>query len=180
MVQESAIERALIVARHLLRSSSQGWSVFHNSFRLFVITQPRTRLGSVDAEYSQRVYRDLAQLAKNAPPESAQYWLELLYRARAGDGADVLTLAMPARFRQQLADGRSTAEIYADIRLSLLAVRGTHDATAFSRLLLCGNEVGRRETALEYANQLPLAMLAVGDIDAALAFVQYFPSQGYV
>jgi hypothetical protein len=179
MVQESAIERALIVARHLLRNSSQGWSVFHNSFRLFVIAQPRTRLGSVDAEYSQRVYRDLAQLAKNAPPESAQYWLELRYRARAGDGANVLALAMPARFRQQLADGRSIAEIHADIRLALLAVRGTHDATAFSRLLLCRDELGRRETALEYANQLPLAMLAVGDIDAALAFVQYFPSQGY-
>lgn len=179
MVKESAIERALIVARHLLRSSSQGWSVFHNSFRLFVIAQPRTRLGSVDADYSQRVYRDLARLAKNAPPESAQHWLELRYRARAGDGADVLALAMPARFRQQLADGRSIAEIHADIRLALLAVRATHDATAFARLLLCRDEVGRRETALEYANQLPLAMLAVGDVDAALSFVQYFPRQGY-
>ncbi len=179
MVKEAAIERALIVARHLLRSSSQGWSVFHNSFRLFVIAQPRTRLGSVDAEYSQRVYRDLAQLAKSAPPESAQHWLELRYRARAGDGADVLALAMPARFRQQLADGRSIAEIHADIRLALLAVRGTYDATAFARLLLCRDEVGRRETALEYANQLPLAMLAVGDIDAALSFVQYFPGHGY-
>lgn len=179
MVKESAIERALIVARHLLRSSSQGWSVFHNSFRLFVIAQPRTRLGSIDTEYSQRVYRDLAQLAKNAPPESAQHCLELRYRARAGDGADVVALALPARFRQQLADGRSIAEIHADIRLALLAVRATQDATAFARLLLCRDEVGRRETALEYANQLPLAMLAVGDIDAALSFVQYFPSQGY-
>ncbi|QOH40210.1 ATP-binding protein [Burkholderia cepacia] len=179
IVKESAIERALVVARHLLRSSSQGWSVFHNSFRLFVIAQPRTRLGSVDAEYSQRAYRDLAELAKNAPHESAQRWLELRYRARAGDGADVLALAMPARFRRQLADGRSIAEIHADIRLALLAVRGTHDATAFTRLLLCRDEVGRRETALEYANQLPLAMLAVGDIDSALSFVQYFPTQGY-
>lgn len=179
VVKEAAIERALVVARHLLRSSPQGWSVFHNSFRLFVIAQPRTRLGSVDAEYSQRVYRDLAELAKNAPHDSAQRWLELRYRARAGDGADVLALAMPARFRQQLADGRSIAEIHADIQLALLAVRGTHDATAFTRLLLCRDEVGRRETALEYANQLPLAMLAVGDIDSALAFVQYFPSQGY-
>ncbi len=179
VVKESAIERALVVARHLLRSSPQGWSVFHNSFRLFVIAQPRTRLGSVDAEYSQRVYRELAELAKNAPHESAQRWLELRYRARAGDGADVLALAMPARFRQQLADGRSIAEIHADIRLALLAVRGTHDATAFTRLLLCRDEVSRRETALEYANQLPLAKLAVGDIDSALSFVQYFPSQGY-
>lgn len=179
VVKESAIERALFVARHLLRNSLHGWSVFHNSFRLFVIAQPRTRLGSVDAEYSQRVYRDLAELAKNAPHDSAQRWLELRYRARAGDGADVLALAMPARFRQQMANGRSIAEIHADIRLALLAVRGTHDATAFTRLLLCRDEVGRRETALEYAEQLPLAMLAVGDIDSALSFVQSFPSQGY-
>ncbi|RTQ32271.1 ATP-binding protein [Variovorax gossypii] len=179
VVKEPAIERALVVARHLLRSSPQGWSVFHNSFRLFVIAQPRTRLGRVDVEYSQRVYRDLAELAKNAPHESAQRWLELRYRARAGDAADVLALAMPARFRLQLADGRSIAEIHADIRLALLAVRGTHDATAFTRLLLCRDEVGRRETALEYANQLPLAMLAVGDIDSALSFVRYFPDRGY-
>jgi hypothetical protein len=179
VVKEPAIERALVVARHLLRSSPQGWSVFHNSFRLFVIAQSRTRLGSIDAEYSSRVYRDLAQIAKNAPNDSAQRWLELRYRARAGDGAEVLALAMPARFRQQLGDGRSIAEVHADIRLALLAVRGTHDATAFARLLLCRDEVGRRETALEYANQLPLAILAVGDIDAALSFVQYFPSQGY-
>ncbi len=179
VVKESAIERALVVARHLLRETPQGWSVFHNSFRLFVIAQPRMRLGSIDPEYSQRVYRDLAQLAKSAPPDSSQRWLELRYRARAGDRDDVLALAMPARFRQQLADGRSIADIHADIRLALLAVKGTRDATVFARLLLCRDEVGRRETALEYADQLPLAMLAVGDIDAALSFVQDFPSRGY-
>lgn len=179
VINESAIERALVVARHLLRSSPRGWGVFHNSFRLFVIAQPRIRLGSIDAEYSQRVYRNLAELAKNAPQESPQRWLELRYRARAGDGADVLELAIPARFRQQMADGRSVAEIHADIRLALLAVRGTHDATAFTRLLLCRDEVNRRETALEYAYQLPLAMLAVGDVDSAHAFVEHFPDQGY-
>ena len=178
-VKESAIERALVVAGHLFRRTPQGWGVFHNSFRLFVIAKPRTRLGSIDAEYSQRVYRDLAKLARNALPESAQRWLELRYRARAGDRDDVLALAMPARFRQQLAEGRSISDIHADIRLALLAVRGTHDATAFARLLLCSDELGRRETALEYADQLPLAMLAVGDIDAALSFVQDFPSRGY-
>lgn len=33
--------------------------------------------------------------------------------------------------------------------------------------------------ALEYAEQLPLAMLAVENVDAAYDFVQYFPSRGY-
>ncbi|SDN22705.1 hypothetical protein SAMN05216517_10947 [Janthinobacterium sp. OK676] len=179
VVPEHAIERALVVARHLLRETSQGWSVFHNSFRLFVIAQPRTRLGSIDTEYSTRVYRDLAQLAKGAPQESLQRWLELRYRARAGDQDDVLSLATPDCFRQQLAAGRPISDIHADIRLALFAVRLTLDATALTRLLLCSDEVGRREAALEYADRLPLAMLAVGDIDAAVSFVQDFPNRGY-
>lgn len=179
LVAERAIEQALVVARHLLRESSQGWSVFHNSFRLFVIAQPRIRLGSIDAEYSKRIYRDLARLAKSAPPESSQRWLELRYRARAGDQDDVLTLATPDRFRQQLAAGRPISDIHADIRLALFAVRSTLDATVLTGLLLCRDEVARRQNALEYADRLPLAMLAVGDIDAAVSFVQDFPSRGY-
>ncbi|CDG80804.1 putative uncharacterized protein [Janthinobacterium agaricidamnosum NBRC 102515 = DSM 9628] len=179
VVAERAIERALVVARHLLRETSQGWSVFHNSFRLFVIAQPRTRLGGIDAEYSKRVYRDLAQLAKSAPPESSQRWLELRYRARAGNQDDVLTLATPDCFRRQLAAGRQISDIHTDIRLSLFAAHSTHDATVLTRLLLCRDEVGRRETALEYADRLPLAMLAAGDIDAAVSFVQDFPTRGY-
>lgn len=179
VVAERAIERALVVARHLLRDAPQGWSVFHNSFRLFVIDQPRMRLGSIDAVYPQRVYRGLAQLAKNAPQESAQRWLELRYLARAGDRDDVLALATPDRFRQQLAAGRSISEIHADIRLALFAVRSTQDATALTRLLLCSDELGRRGSALEYADRLPLAMLAVDDIDAAVSFVRDFPNRGY-
>ncbi|MBU2804258.1 ATP-binding protein [Acidithiobacillus ferridurans] len=179
IVAEHAIERALMTARHLLRETPHGWSVFHNSFRLFVLSKPRMRLGSVDHAYSQRVYRELAQLARGAPADSLHRWLELRYRARADDRDGVLALATPALFRQQLAQGRAVSEIESDIRLALLAVRSTHDATIVTRLLLCRDEVSRRTTALEYADQLPLAMLAVGDVDAAYAFVQDFPSRGY-
>jgi len=179
IVDERAIERALMTARHLLRETSQGWSVFHNSFRLFVLSKPRMHLGSVDVSYPRRVYSELAQLARDAPADSLQYWLELRYHARADDRDSVLALATPERFRQQLAQGRAVSEIEADIRLALLAARVTLDATIVTRLLLCRDEVSRRTTALEYADQLPLAMLAVGDIDAAQAFVQDFPKMGY-
>jgi hypothetical protein len=179
VVAERAIERALVIARHLLRETSQGWSVFHNSFRLFVIAQPRIRLGSIDVEYSKRVYRALAQLTKSAPSKSSQRWLELRYRARAGDEGDVLALATPDRFRLQLAAGRALSDIHTDIHLALFATRSTHDATVLTQLLLCRDEVHRRETALEYADRLPLAMLVVADIDAAVSFVQDFPSRGY-
>src|SRR5690606_20144231 len=170
IVDEQAIERALLTARHLLRETPHGWSIFHNSFRLFVLSKPRMRLGSVDLEYSQRVYRELAQLASSAPADSLQRWLELRYRARAGDRDDVLALATPGYFRQQLAQGRAVSEIESDIRLALLAVRSTLNTTIVTRLLLCRDEVSRRATTLEYADQLVTAMLAVGDVDAAHAF----------
>ncbi|MFM0654218.1 AAA family ATPase [Paraburkholderia sediminicola] len=179
IVDERAIERALMTARHLLRETSKGWGVFHNSFRLFVLSKPRMHLGSVDVAYPQRVYRELAQLARSAAANCSQYWLELRYHARADDRDSVLALATPERFRQQLAQGRALPEIEADIRLALLAARVTFDATIVTRLLLCRDEMSRRTTALEYADQLPLAMLAVGDIDTAEAFVQDFPKMGY-
>lgn len=179
IVDERAIERALLTARHLLRETPHGWSVFHNSFRLFVLSKPRMRLGSVDLTYSQRIYRELAQLARDVPVGSPQCWLELRYRARADDSMEVLTLATPERFRLQLAQGRAVSEIESDIRLALLAVRATLDATILTRLLLCRDEVSRRTTALDYADRLPVAMLAIGDVDAAYAFVKEFPKMGY-
>lgn len=179
IVDERAIERALLVSRHLLVQSPQGWSVFHNSFRLFVIAKPRFSLGSVDVGYQERVYRELAGLARTAPPESPQRWLELRYLARAGDGTGVLALANPQRFRRELAQGRSIDAINADIRLAFLAVRATYDAVALTRLLLCRDEVSRRTNALDYAQQLPAAMLAIGDVEAADAFVRDFPNYGY-
>lgn len=118
------------------------------------------RLGSVDLAYPQRQLRELAQLARGAPADSLQRWLELRYRARAGNRDDMLALTMPEQFRQQLAQGRAVSEIQSDIRLALLAVRSTQlDATIVTRLLLCRDEVSRRTTALDYADRLPPAML---------------------
>lgn len=178
-IPESAIERALKSARHLLTENSLGWSVFHNSFRLFILEQRRLRLGMVDTAYSTQVYRALAVLARAAPADTPQRWLELRYFARARDHAEVLRLAQPARFRRQLSEGRSPNELQADIRLALGAAKATHDATVAVRLLLARDEIGRRSTALEQATSLTEALLAVGDIDAAQTFAEEYGSDGY-
>ena len=179
-IPEAAIERALLATRHLLSESPKGWTVFHNSFRLFILAKPRIRLGRPDPEHSGRIYRELANLARTAIGETPQRWLELRYLARAQDHADVLALALPGRFREQLAEGRSVSELYADIRLAFFAARGTHDGTTVARLLLIHDEIGRRSQALEYATRLPEALLEIGDIEAAEAFVEEFPSEGYL
>lgn len=178
-MSEEAIERALKSTRHLLTDNSRGWSVFHNSFRLFILGKPRFRLGKMDAGYPAQVYRDLATLARSAPSETPQRWLELRYLARAEDCAEVLNLAQPARFRQQLAEGRPFSELQADIRLALAAATGTHNATAVMRLVLALDEISRRSATLEEATGLTDAFLAVGDIDAAQAFAEEYGGEGY-
>jgi hypothetical protein len=178
-IPEPAIESALRATRHLLNAGKFGWSVFHNSFRLFILSKPRLRLGKQDLDHSARVYRDLARLARSASDDTPQRWLELRYLARANDDTDVLGLAQPARFRRQLAEGRSVSQLEADIRLALGAAKRTHDATVVMRLLLARDELGRRSTALQETTSLTEALLAIGDIDSAQAFVEEYGNQGY-
>jgi hypothetical protein len=81
-VPEQAVERALHATRHLLEEGPYGCSVFHNSFRLFILDKPRLRLGKPDSTYGKRVYQELAALSRTAPGDSPQRWLELRYLAR--------------------------------------------------------------------------------------------------
>ena len=179
VIPEPAIESALEATRHLLVEGPNGWSVFHNSFRLFILGKPKMRLGKRDPDYDQRIYRELAALACNAPEDSPQRWLELRYLARAEEHAFVLALAAPARFREQLADRRSVAELQADLRLAFTATKHSCDPLKVFQLLLIQDEIGRRSSAFEYASSVAVALLTVGDLDGAVAFVEQYPAEGY-
>ena len=49
---EQAVERALASTRHLLDLRRDGWRVFHNSFRVFVLDRPHLRFGIPDQNHS--------------------------------------------------------------------------------------------------------------------------------
>ncbi len=178
-VPEQAVERALHATRHLLAEGPHGWGVFHNSFRLFILDKPRARLGKPDPAYGKHVYRELAALARVAPNDSPQRWLELRYLARAEEHAAVLALATPTRLRQQLADRRSFAELRADLRLAFTSAKYSYDALKVFQLLLIQDEIGRRWSACEEASAIVEALLHVGDLDGAVAFVEQAPAHGY-
>lgn len=178
-VSEQAIERALKSTKHLLTEVAHGWTVFHNSFRLFVLEKPRMRLGKPDSTYSAQVYRELAELARTAPADSPQRWLQLRYLSRAQEHTSVLDLALPARFRQQLSEGRSFSELQADLRLAFASAKHVHDATVVFRLLLATDELGRRRTALHEASALIDAFITIGDIDSAEALAEEIGAEGY-
>lgn len=176
---EGAVERALRATKHLLKISPQGWGVFHNSFRLYVLAKPELRFGRPDPTHSAKIYRKLADLAGSPSAEKPQKWLELRYRARAEDYEAVLLLAQPARFRHQLADGRSADDIQADIRLAFAAAKKLGTEVDAFRLLLASDEIERRSTALGFAPNLPEAMLALGEAESAEAAAERSDGYGY-
>ncbi|WP_143136616.1 ATP-binding protein [Burkholderia ubonensis] len=178
-VPEQAIERALRATRHLLSEGRHGWTVFHNSFRLFILDKPKMRFGRPDQAYSKRVYQSLAALARVAPGDSQQRWLELRYLARAEEHSAVLALVTPERFRQQLAERRSFAELRADLRLAFTSARHCYDPVIVFQLMLIQDEVVRRWDAYEEAPSIADALLHVGDLDATVAFVEQVPDSGY-
>jgi hypothetical protein len=162
---EHAVETALRATSHLLSQTTHGWSVFHNSFRLFVLEQPSLRFGKPNLDYRPAIYRRLAELTHAAEPNNPQRWLELRYLARAERHRQVLALAQPSRFRNQLADARPATDIHADIRLALICATHEPDVSAVFRLLLARDEIGRRASAIEDAPAIMDALLALGDID---------------
>lgn len=179
-LSEKAIEAALKACGHLMKMSAEGWSVFHNSFRLFVIGKPKLRFGRPMESYSDSIYRDLAQLAKSRTASAAQRWLELRYLARARKYKGVLPLATSVAFRRQLLDGRSESEIFLDSRLALEAAKHAGDTTDVVRVLFARDEISRRCQAFSYAQDLPAAYLAVGDIETALQFVKSYPEKAFL
>ena len=162
---EEAVEKALRSTNHLLNQTRHGWSVFHNSFRLFVMEQPTLRFGKHNPSYTPTIYCKLAELTGAAESDNPQRWLELRYLARAEHHQEVLRLAQPSRFRHQLADSRSVTEILGDIRLALICAKHEPDPSAVFRLLLARDEISRRSSAIEYAPSIVDALLALGDID---------------
>jgi hypothetical protein len=178
-IPEQAIERAFFATRHLLIESKFGWNVFHNSFRLFILDKPRLRLGKPDRDFGKQVYRNLAKMATKAPHSSPQHWLELRYLARAEDHEAVLRLAAPKTFRRHFAERRPYSEMRADLRLAFGAARHSHQPAKVFELLLILDEVGRRWSSYEYASGIVDLLLAIGDLDGAIAFVDEVPDQGY-
>lgn len=178
-ISETGIERALKATRHLLSDGRHGWEVFHNSFRLFIREQPKLRFGHHDDHYSIKLYSDLAVLASEAEPTCPQHWLQLRYLARAGAHDGVLTLCTPQRFRQQFVEHRPFSEMRADLRLAAMSAQSGDKHVELFQILLIFDEMDRRWSAFEEAPEIVDALIAVEDLEGAVALVEQVPGHGY-
>lgn len=178
--QAAAIERAFSRVRHLLRRLGEGWSIFHNSFRLFLMRLERTRYGVPDAEHSARLYRQLVRIAEQAGSASPQRFLVARYLMRAGSHDEVLALATPEMFRTQYLAGRAPSAIRDDIRLAFQSLKFRVEPTAAFKLILASDEMARRSDAFDEPDDSLRALITLGELEAAEDFLGEVGGDGYL
>lgn len=166
LVGASDVDLAWEAAKHLLSGGPiSGLTIFHNSFRLFLVQRSLERLGQRDSALERSRYNELADLARAADSNDPQRWLELRYRARARNDAAVTNLAISERFRGQFIEGRDPDDIQEDIRLAAGAAGRQLNALLVFELLLARHEIALRADAM--TDELIDAHLSLGDRDAA-------------
>jgi len=167
-VNDNAVEDVLSHAGFLLSRTEDGFlSIFHNSFRLFLATETNKRFGQSDLKTERDLYSVLADLAARSSKDDPQRWMELRYRARAGDGDGVLSIGTPDYFRASLAAYRPSTEIYIDLRLTYAAVKPTRDRSLLLNKLLIEKELEYRLEAVSQTDFVEV-LLYLGERDLAI------------
>lgn len=170
LVGSETTDTAWQAAGHLLvRDHRRAWSIFHNSFRLFLRAKTGLRHGVADEGAVQRRYSELADMARDADPEDPQRWMELRYRARAADYSAVADLAAPERFRSQFIEGRDPGDIHDDISLAFAAAGALRRADLIVDLIVSRHELSMRAEAL--GDDVFDALIELGELRAALGLL---------
>ena len=170
IVGSDATDAAWTAAGHLMvRDKWNAWSIFHNSFRLFLRARTGLRHGVTDEASIRLRYGELADIVRSADVTDPQRWMELNYRARAKDYAAVAKLAGPDRFRAQFIDGRDPRHIYDDIKFGLEAAGALRRPELVIDLILSWHEISMRADAL--GDEVFDALIDLGDLEAALGLI---------
>lgn len=165
-----ATDAAWSAAGHLLiRDHRNAWSIFHNSFRLFLRDRTGMRHGLSDSSGLRRRYSELAVIARDADSADPQRWMELRYQARAKDYSTVANLARSERFRAQFIDGRDPGDIRDDIIFGFEAAGALRLSELIVDLILSRHEIDMRAAAL--GDEVFEALVNLGDLRAALGLL---------
>jgi len=166
-VGERAVETLIKSAGFLFAGVQDGrLSLFHNSFRLFVVKSTQNKFGRYSEELERGYHEELAEIAKASPQGSPQHRLELRYRARASDQSSVLSLGTPEYFRELLREHRPSDSIYIDLRLVFRSVKPTRDRNLLLEKLLIAKEIEYRLEAVSNLDMVT-ALLEIGEQDRA-------------
>jgi hypothetical protein len=151
---------------HLFRATSEGWTIFHDSFRQFVIEHSNAEPKSDDPAWDVAYQRVIAEHCANSTRPRFR-WEELHHRHLAGD--DISALATQAAFRQQLKELRPISLIRDDLRVALGVAAEKHDLRQLLNMLLAKVEAESRWGALETVDGSRV-FLDAGLVSEAIAY----------
>jgi hypothetical protein len=166
---DDAVESVLDHAGHLLKTTPDGWEVFHNSFRIFLRSKNVQRFGKPDASFqSPKVYVSLAKMVEMANPSNEQRWLGFRYLYLAGEGRSALKTATREYFLDQYLEGRAPFDVQGDISDAYRLIEEDPDPTKLYELLLTDDEIARRSEVFEGVDSLIDGYVSTDLVEIAL------------
>lgn len=133
---------------YLFRQHPDGWRVFHDSFRQFLVERTAWDGATQSERLEQAHQQRLAQLCHSSDQERYQ-WEELYHRRMAGDADAVLALGTQEAFRKQLNSYRSPDDVRSDLAEVMRAAADGMNGLRLISTLLSFAELGARISTIE-------------------------------
>ena len=156
-------------AGHYFRRENEvRWSIFHNSFRVYVeYESAKSPLGAYDKARDQDYHRRIAEQLRDRGSDARHRLEELYHRAMQGDYRTVLQIAGQAFFRQQTYTGIPIDRVIRSIHWALKAAVEEQEPLAVIRLAFSLKEAHQRYEEQDEATIVNL-LLGLGEYDSAM------------
>lgn len=157
-------------AGHFFEKTDRTWSIFHNSFRQFLIekTSIDPLTDKVSLQQHQTYYNRLAGFCEQS--SVVPTWEATRYLFEGGNLDRLLEAVNPDMFASQMLEFRPYRSIKLDINMALEAARQKHDAMLVARYIFALALLETREFHFEPENLIE-HLLALGDFEKAKAYL---------
>lgn len=159
---------------YLFRKESEiKWSIFHNSFRLFLIEKTRQYQPGLSSEECDLQYHK--KLAENCdiPSNNLEFsWNKIYHLERSQQHQDILNNVSQNSLREQLYALRPRHAIWEDIYSALRSSSVIQDPVALMRLILAGRELESREDSLSHSElDIPEILIQIEEFEKAFVHI---------
>ncbi len=157
-------------AGHFFEKTERAWSIFHNSFRQFLIekTSIDPLTDKVSPQQHQAFYNRLAGFCEHS--SVVPIWEATRYLFESGDLDKLLKVVNPDVFANQILDFRPYRSIKLDINMALEAARQKQDAMLVVQYIFALALLETRESHFEPENLIE-HLLILGEFEKAKAYL---------
>lgn len=160
---------------YLFRKESEyKWSLFHNSFKLFLIEKTREVQPGLSDEICDQQYHATLALRCEIPNSIDDFsWDKIYYLERSAQHEQVLQAVDQNLFRKQFFSLRPRYAIWDDIFSGLHSTAVLQNPVALVQLILAGQELESRGEVLGLSElNIPEVLISIGQYEKALLHIR--------